>query len=151
MDKNLFNTMNLTFYSNHETKQFILGAIVFQLAVEIFPNGSFDWLELFYFGNSLAAPFGNSYQCGRIESLPLRLKNQKNIVGTVELSNIQFEAYRTGNNEEFSTPVNCGINEKPDSQSKWYENKSPKEMPTADTESNEKELPNNSTRGMQLI
>lgn len=141
--------MNLTFYSNLERKQFTLGAIAFQLSTENFPNGSFDWLELFHFGNFLTAPFGNSYQCGRIKSIPLRLKNQKNIVGTVELSNIQFEVYRTGNNEEFSTPINCRVNEEPDTRSKWYENKSPKEMPTASTKPNEKDLPNNSTRGIQ--
>lgn len=121
--------MNLTFFSNYGKKTFTLGAIAFQLATEIFPNGSYDWLELFYFGNSLSAPFGNSYQCSQIKSLPLRLKNQKNIIGTMELSNIQFEAYGTRNNEEFSPPINCRADGKSNERLKWHKNEEITETP----------------------
>lgn len=103
--------MNLTFYVNDATKSYTLVAIAFQLAAEIFPNGSYDWLELFYFGNTLSAPFGNSYKCGHLKSFPLRLKNENNITGMVELTNIQFEVYRNGLNQNFSTPMHCEMNE----------------------------------------
>ncbi|XP_055297445.1 uncharacterized protein LOC129565993 [Sitodiplosis mosellana] len=157
-DKNLYNTMNLTFYLNDATKTFTLGAIAFQLAAEIFPSGSYDWFELFYFGNTLSAPFGNSYQCGRIKSLPLRLKNDKNITGMVELTNIQFEAYRNGKRRKFSTPKNCEMNEKPKTSTEGTTSSEDNRLAEHQTstegeshKSNGTQISNNSTRDIAII
>lgn len=156
MDQNLYNTMNFTFYANVEMKKFTLGAIAFQLAAEVFPNGAYDWLELFYFGKSLSAPFGNSYQCSRIKPLPLRLKNQNSTVGTVELSNLQFEAYRTGSDEEFSIPVNCRTDGKSNDEG-WHKSEGSIETSTTsikstnDMKPNMEQTSNNSIRGSYSI
>ncbi|XP_031628930.1 uncharacterized protein LOC116344491 [Contarinia nasturtii] len=97
--------MNITFNINHKTNKYSLRSIAFELCAEIFPNGSFEWFELHYFGSNISSMRGRSYFCNEL-SLPLKMRSK--IMGTLQLINIQFEAFRSEQNEEFSKAIVCG-------------------------------------------
>lgn len=110
-EKNLLNTMDLLFKFYPETHLYSLNAITFEINAAIFPNGSAHMSKYLYVGDEFWAPEGWSYRCKKWQIIELSSENRRYIMGTVVLTNIQFEASLTGNIEQFSKPVECRVDD----------------------------------------
>lgn len=115
-DKNLVSTMDL-FFKFYETHVYVLNELLFEINVAIFPNGTKNSLKYLYIGDDFWAPEGWSYHCTKVQSVELSGENRRYIMGTVTLTNIQFEATLTGNIIHFSKPYQCRVD---DIESRMY-------------------------------
>lgn len=110
-DKNLNNTMDLLFKFYPETKLYSLNAITFDINAAILPNGSAQMSKYLYVGDDFWAPTGWSFHCNKWQTVELSSENRRYLMGTLNLTNIQFEASLTGNIEAFSEPVECRVDD----------------------------------------
>lgn len=111
IDKNLVNTMDLLFKFYPETNLYSLNAIIFDINASIFPNGSAHISKYLYVGDDFWAPEGWSYHCDKWQTVELSSESRRYVMGTVDLTNMQFEASLTDNIEQFSKPVECRVDD----------------------------------------
>lgn len=107
---NLTSTMDLIFkfYENHI---YTLYGITFDLNVAMFPRGLKHNQVYMYIGDDFWAPDTWSYHCTKKQTVELSCENRRYIMGTLTLTNIQFEATLTGNIEHFSKPYECRVDD----------------------------------------
>lgn len=110
-DKNLNNTMDLLFKFYPETNLYSLNAITFDINAAILPNGSAQMSKYLYVGDDFWAPTGWSFHCNKWQTVELSSENRRYLMGTLNLTNIQFEASLTSNIETFSKPVECRVDD----------------------------------------
>lgn len=105
-DRNATNTLSMTFTLNTTNSEFSISKFVFDLNKEIFPKDSnFSSHSFYHVGSFFETPKQNSYHCTRPQILTIT--NGENENGTVSFSHTLLEAFHVGNNEQFSTPIDC--------------------------------------------
>jgi len=117
-EANQTNTFNLTFGLIPNTTEFGLIEAVFNLSSNIVPTSSKDRLILYHVGNTFIAPKDKSYHCTRVQSLNLTdtniVTNTTIPVGTVSVSSVLLEAFHKGDNQDFSSAIDCDAINTPD-------------------------------------
>lgn len=106
------NTRFLTLQFNVNETRFSLYTILLKIHDE---NAISDMVELMHIGNTFTTPLQMSYHCTRDQKLNLtEVINDKVPVGVVDLSNLQFEAFRSENSTKFSIAKDCDAIDTPD-------------------------------------
>lgn len=108
-DDSSVNTLNLTFRLNSTSKpnEFSLYEAVFNLSSSVLPNNSTN--RFYHVGGFFETPISKSYHCTRVQILNLtNSEDPKSVIaGTVSLSHVIMEAYRTDDNQNYSTSIDC--------------------------------------------
>ena len=72
-------------------------------------------VRLLHIANNFSTPLGLSYHCTRVQKLDLTgSENSTELVGFVDISHIQFEAFHSQQNDKFSTAHDCDAIDTPD-------------------------------------
>ncbi|XP_031628005.1 uncharacterized protein LOC116343864 isoform X2 [Contarinia nasturtii] len=106
------NSINLTFKFYDNTNLYSLNAISFEINATIFENGSDQLSNYLYVGDDFWAPEGWSYNCNKTQEYELSGVNRRYILGSIILSNMQFEASLTSSVDGlFRQSVQCRVDD----------------------------------------
>lgn len=107
--------MDLLFQFHPEINLYSLNAITFNINASIFPNGSAKMVKYLYVSSDFWASEGWSYYCGKWQTVELFSENGYYVMGTLDVTNIQFETSLKDDIVacivEFSIPVKCRIDD----------------------------------------
>lgn len=103
-DNNSNNTIRLAFEMNNG---YSLNKIVLRLSSAIFPNGNGDIVQFIYTGNQFWTVMSSSYYCKAVEVAPLQSEDGKHAMGSLEISQLQMEAFHKTEKETFSDAIDC--------------------------------------------
>lgn len=104
-DRNMTNSLNMTFILN-TTNEFSLNEVGFELDKALFPiDSNLSSHSFYHVGSVFETPKDHAYHCTRLQVL--NITNSANETGTVSFSHTLWEAFHVGNNEQFSTAIDC--------------------------------------------
>lgn len=106
------NSIELSFKFYDDTNLYSLNAISFDLNATTFRNGADVMSKYLYVGDDFWAPEGWSYNCSKVQTYDLSGVNRRYILGSITITNMQFEASLTNDINGFSTQsVQCRVDD----------------------------------------
>ncbi|XP_046676075.1 lysosome-associated membrane glycoprotein 1-like [Homalodisca vitripennis] len=117
MQKNVNYTF--TFVRNSTAKTYALGNVTITVLVNnaTFPNSTMTVpsISLFHASPVFSLPLNNSYTCYEVDALPFNgTAGNTTVKATVELKQIQVEAFGTGKKPNYYAPLDCTSGDTPD-------------------------------------
>lgn len=112
-DKN--SNFNLKFELNKTTTDFYLSTIFFKISIDnkTFSDAKTQQINLYMNGEFFDTPNSLSYHCTKPQQFNVS-NHDGAVAGHVTLAHLQFEAFQTKDNENFSTAKDCDAIDTPD-------------------------------------
>ncbi|XP_058804718.1 lysosome-associated membrane glycoprotein 1 isoform X1 [Phymastichus coffea] len=104
------NSFSLTFKKSNVSKTYWLSQLEVQVQAEDLPGVDPSvTLKVFHNQEHFNTSLGNSYQCNKLQPFSLMKENDTQIIGYVNITDIKFQAFKTGHDTSFDHAEVCAF------------------------------------------